>query len=136
MAARQSGRERITSWCWETSPALGKARCCHMNSIVDLLVGPLSYPFMVRGLIASLMVGTLCAIVGCYVVLRGMAFLGDALAHAVLPGVAVAYLLGQPLLWGALLMGILVALGIGLLGRRGEVKEDTAIGIVFAASFA
>lgn len=104
--------------------------------LIELFLAPLRYPFMWRGLIASLMVGTLCAVVGTYVVLRGMAFLGDALAHAILPGVAVAYLLGQPLFWGALLMGLLTAVGIGFVSRRAEIKEDTAIGILFAASFA
>jgi manganese/iron transport system permease protein len=107
-----------------------------MASVIDLLLGPLSYPFMVRGLLASFIVGTLCAVVGSYVVLRSMAFLGDALAHAILPGVAVAYLLGQSLFWGALMMGIFVALGIGFITRRAQIKEDTAIGIIFAASFA
>ena len=107
-----------------------------MTDLVELLVAPLRYPFMVRGLLASLLVGTLAAVVGAYVVLRGMAFLGDALAHAILPGVAVAFLLGQSLFWGALAMGIITAIGIGFLGRRGEIKEDTAVGIIFAASFA
>jgi ABC-type Mn2+/Zn2+ transport system permease subunit len=107
-----------------------------MADLLDLLTGPLRYPFMVRGLLASLMVGTLCAVVGTYVVLRGMAFFGDALAHAILPGVAVAYLLEGDLFWGALGMGLLTALGIGYLSRRGQVKEDTAIGVIFAASFA
>jgi manganese/iron transport system permease protein len=107
-----------------------------MNSLLDLLVEPLRYPFMVRGLLASLMVGTLCAVVGTYVVLRGMAFFGDALAHAILPGVAVAYLLAINLFWGALVMGLITAVGIGYLSRRSQVKEDTAIGVIFAASFA
>jgi ABC-type Mn2+/Zn2+ transport system permease subunit len=107
-----------------------------MAELVELFVKPLSYPFMVRGLLASLLVGTLCAVVGTYVVLRGMAFFGDALAHAILPGVAVAYLMGANLFWGALAMGLITALGIGYLSRRGQVKEDTAIGVVFAASFA
>ena len=107
-----------------------------MADLIEILVTPLRYPFMVRGLLASVLVGTLCATVGSYVVLRGMAFLGDALAHAILPGVAIAYLLGQPLFWGALIMGINTAVGIGFLGRRSEVREDTAIGIIFAASFA
>ena len=107
-----------------------------MADLVEILVTPLRYPFMVRGLLASVLVGTLCATIGSYVVLRGMAFLGDALAHAILPGVAIAYLLGQPLFWGALIMGIITAVGIGFLGRRSEVREDTAIGIIFAASFA
>jgi len=107
-----------------------------MTDLLDLLVEPLRYPFMVRGLLASLMVGTLCAIVGTYVVLRGMAFFGDALAHAILPGVAVAYLLAVNLFWGALVMGLITAVGIGYLSRRSQVKEDTAIGVIFAASFA
>jgi manganese/iron transport system permease protein len=107
-----------------------------MASVIDLLTQPLRYPFIVRGLLASMMVGTLCAVVGTYVVLRGMAFFGDALAHAILPGIAIAYLLDINLLWGALAMGLLTAVGIGYLSRRGQVKEDTAIGVIFAASFA
>jgi manganese/iron transport system permease protein len=107
-----------------------------MASIVELLIRPLSYPFMIRGLLASMMVGTLCAVVGTYVVLRGMAFFGDALAHAILPGVAIAYLLGANLLLGALVMGLVTAVGIGYISRRGQVKEDTAIGVIFAASLA
>jgi len=107
-----------------------------MADFVDLLIQPLGYPFMVRGLLASLMVGTLCAVVGTYVVLRGMAFFGDALAHAILPGVAAAYLLDLNLFWGALSMGLLTAVGIGYLSQRGQVKEDTAIGVIFAACLA
>jgi manganese/iron transport system permease protein len=107
-----------------------------MNDLLELLVQPLRYPFMVRGLLASVMVGTLCAVVGTYVVLRGMAFFGDALAHAILPGVAVAYLLGANIFWGALVMGLITAVGIGYVSRRGQVKEDTAIGVIFAASLA
>jgi ABC-type Mn2+/Zn2+ transport system permease subunit len=91
---------------------------------------------MIRGLLASIMVGALCAVVGSFVVLRGMAFFGDALAHAILPGVAIAYLLDANLMWGALAMGVLTAIGIGYLSRRGQIKEDTAIGVIFAASFA
>lgn len=107
-----------------------------MADLARWLLEPLSYPFMVRALLASVMVGTICAVVGTYVVLRGMAFFGDALAHAVLPGVAVAFLLGINLLWGALAMALVTAVGIGYLSRRGQVKEDTAIGVIFAASFA
>lgn len=100
----------------------------------EWLTGPLAYGFMQRGLIASLMVGILCAVVGCYVVLRSMAFLGDAMAHSILPGVAVAYLLKGNLLIGALIAALTVALGIGFLSRQGTLKEDTAIGILFAAA--
>src|SRR5512136_2411028 len=95
---------------------------------------PLAYPFMQRGLVVALMVGILCAVIGCYVVLRSMAFLGDALAHAILPGVAIAYLVGGNLLVGALVAAIVVALGIAFISRGGTIKEDTAIGILFAAA--
>jgi manganese/iron transport system permease protein len=101
---------------------------------MDLLLTPLAYEFMVRGLLASLMVGILCAVVGCYVVLRSMAFMGDAMAHAILPGIAIAYLLKGDLLIGALVAAIVVALGIGFLTRQGTIKEDTAIGILFAGA--
>lgn len=102
--------------------------------MIEWLLSPLTYTFMQRGMLAALMVGVLCAIVGCYVVLRSMAFLGDALAHAVLPGVAVAYLLQGNLLLGALVAAVTVALGIGVFTREGTIKEDTAIGILFAAA--
>lgn len=98
------------------------------------LVEPFVHPFMQRALLASLMVGVICSVVGCYVVLRGMAFLGDALAHGILPGVAVAYLLDGSLVVGALVAAVAVALGIGLVSRAGTVREDTAIGIFFAAA--
>jgi manganese/iron transport system permease protein len=100
------------------------------------LIDPLRYGFMVRGLLASVIVGVLCSTLGTYVILQGMAFFGDALAHAILPGVVVAFLLGWPLMIGALIVGILTAAGIGALSRRGEIREDTAIGIIFAGSFA
>ncbi len=102
--------------------------------ILEWLVQPFSYPFMQRGLVVALMVGILCAVIGCYVVLRSMAFLGDALAHAILPGVAVAYLVGGNLLVGALAAAVVVALGIAFISRGGTIKEDTAIGILFAAA--
>ena len=101
---------------------------------MDWLLAPLSYEFMQRGMAASIMVGILCALVGCYVVLRSMAFLGDAMAHSILPGVAVAYLLKGNLMAGALVSAVSVALGISLLSRDGTIKEDTAIGILFAAA--
>ncbi len=102
--------------------------------MIEWMTKPLTYEFMQRGLIASTLVGVLCAVVGCYVVLRGMAFLGDALAHAILPGVAIAYLFNGNLLLGALVAAIVVALLIGFLSRQGTIKEDTAIGILFAAA--
>jgi ABC-type Mn2+/Zn2+ transport system permease subunit len=104
--------------------------------MITWLIEPLTYSFMQRGFVAALIVGVLCSIVGCYVVLRSMAFLGDALAHAILPGVAIAYLLQINLVLGALAAGILVALGIGFFSRQGTLKEDTAIGILFTAALA
>lgn len=100
------------------------------------LTDPFTLEFMQRALAASLIVGVLCSVIGCFVVLRAMAFLGDALAHAILPGVAIAYLLGADLLIGALVAAVLVAVGIGLFSRRGALKEDTAIGVLFAAALA
>ncbi len=102
--------------------------------MIAWLVAPFAYTFMQRGLLAGILVGVICAVVGCYVVLRGMAFLGDALAHAILPGVAVAYLLGGNLMFGALVAALTVAIGIGAFSRNGRIKEDTAIGILFAAA--
>ena len=100
------------------------------------LTEPLGYGFMWRGLLASIMVGVICSVLGTYVILQGMAFFGDALAHAILPGVVLAYLAGWPLVIGALGFGVLAAIGIGALSERGDMREDTAIGIVFAGSFA
>lgn len=101
---------------------------------MSFLLDPLAYTFMQRGLAASVIVGIVCAVIGSYVVLRGMAFLGDALAHAILPGVAIAYLMGGNLTVGALVAAIIVALLIGLFTRQGTIREDTAIGILFAAA--
>lgn len=104
--------------------------------MIDWLAAPLQFGFIVRALLAATMVGVVCSVLGTYVVLRGMAFFGDALAHTILPGVVVAFLLGWPLAVGALFMGVVMALGIGAFTGHGAVKEDTAIGIIFAGSFA
>ncbi len=101
---------------------------------MNFLLEPLAYQFMQRGLLASVIVGVLCAVMGTYVVLRGMAFLGDAMAHAILPGVAIAYLFRGDLLVGAGIAAVIVALSIGFFSKEGTVKEDTAIGILFAAA--
>jgi len=109
-------------------------------TIFELLLQPLQYAFMQRGMLAAVLVGIVCAVVGVFVVLRGMAFFGDALAHAILPGVAVGYLIGGgargPLFWWGLLTGIFAAIGIGTISRSARIKEDTAIGIIFAGMFA
>ncbi len=107
-----------------------------MTDLLAWLAEPLQYAFMTRGLLAALIVGIVCPVLGAYVVLRGMAFFGDALAHIILPGVAIAYLVGWPLGVGALIAGILAAVGIGALSQRREIKEDTAMGVIFAGAFA
>jgi ABC-type Mn2+/Zn2+ transport system permease subunit len=108
--------------------------------MAELLAGPLAYPFMVRGLLAALTVGIVCAVLGTFVVLRGMAFLGDALAHAILPGVAVGYLVGGgasgPIYWWAMGAGVGTAVAVGALSRDGHIKQDVAIGVIFAGMFA
>jgi manganese/iron transport system permease protein len=108
--------------------------------MIDLILEPLQYVFIIRGFMAAMMVGIICAVVGTYVVLRGMAFFGDALAHSILPGVAVGYLVGSgtrgPLFWWAMLASVLAAVGIGVISRGTKIKEDTAIGVIFAGMFA
>lgn len=104
------------------------------------LIDPLTYPFMLRGLAAAILVGVVCAIVGTFVVLRGMAFFGDAVAHTVLPGVAIGYVVSGgergPIFLGGMVAAILASLGINAVARSGRLHEDTAIGIVFAGMFA
>jgi manganese/iron transport system permease protein len=111
-----------------------------MADLYHLLADPLRYPFMIHGLVAVLMVGVVCAVVGTFVVLRGLTFLGDALAHAILPGVAVGYLVHGgargPLFWWALGTASLTSFGVGLLSRRGAIREDAAIGVVFSGMLA
>lgn len=103
---------------------------------MNWLLEPFQYSFMQAGLLAAVLVGVNCAIVGVYVVLRRMAFIGDALAHTVLPGLVVAYLNNLNLYVGAMVAGIITALGIGWVSRREAIREDTAIGVIFTAMFA
>jgi manganese/iron transport system permease protein len=107
---------------------------------MSFLFEPLQYEFMQRGMTAAVLVGIVCAVVGTYVVLRGMAFFGDALAHTILPGIAIGYLISggarDALFWWALGTAAIAALGIGAISRQAEIREDTAIGIIFAGMFA
>ena len=104
--------------------------------MLEFLIAPFEFGFMQRALIGSVLVGAICALVGTYVVLRGLAFVGDALSHAAFPGVVIAYLLKANIHLGAAIFTVLTALGIGLVSRRGRVSYDTAIGILFAGAFA
>lgn len=105
-------------------------------SLSEWLIAPFRFGFMQTALIAAVLVGLACASIGVYVVLRRMAFIGDALAHTVLPGLVVANLNQWSLYGGALIAGVLTALGIGWMSRREAIREDTAIGIMFTGMFA
>jgi manganese/iron transport system permease protein len=103
---------------------------------MDLILEPLALSFFVRALVASMMVGVVCAVVGTYVVLRGVAFIGDAIAHAAFPGVVAAFLLSIPFYVGAAVAAVGTALAIGWVTKRAGIRQDTAIGVLFAGTFA
>jgi manganese/iron transport system permease protein len=105
-------------------------------SIVSFLTDPWALSFMQRGLAAALMVGIVCAVMGTFVVLKGMAFIGDAVSHAAFPGLVIAYLLGIPLYLGGAVAAVSTALAIGWVSRRGGLRFDTAVGVLFAGMFA
>jgi manganese/iron transport system permease protein len=102
----------------------------------ELLLGPLEHAFFVRALVAAAIVGVVCAVVGSYVVLKGLAFIGDAISHAAFPGVVVAFIFQLPFLLGAGVAAVATALAIGVVSRRGRLRTDTAIGVLFAGTFA
>jgi manganese/iron transport system permease protein len=103
---------------------------------VEALLEPLGHAFFVRAMLAAALVGTVCAVVGTFVVLRGLAFIGDAISHAAFPGVVVAFLLKGPYLLGAGVAAVATALAIGWVSRRARIRADTAIGVLFAGTFA
>ena len=104
--------------------------------MIDYIIGPFQYGFMVRALIVSVLVGIMCPVIGAYVITRGRAFMGDALAHSVIPGMVVAVLLNISPFFAAVPTGIVIALLMGTVSRRTGISEDTSIGIVFAGMFA
>lgn len=106
-----------------------------MTALLDLVTVPLSYPFMQRALIVSLLVAAVCAVLSCYLVLKGWSLMGDAISHAVLPGIVVAYVLSIPLAIGAFVAGLSCALLTGYLKENSRIKEDTVMGIVFSGMF-
>ncbi|MEH7223693.1 metal ABC transporter permease [Bacillus sp. JJ1566] len=96
----------------------------------------MQYGFLQKALITSIMVGIICGVIGCFIILRGMALMGDAISHAVLPGVAISYMLGINFFFGAVFTGILTAVAIGFVSQNSRIKHDTSIGIMFTAAFA
>lgn len=104
--------------------------------MTDWLVDPLRLPFMQHAFLAIMLVGIICGVTGTFVTLRGLAFMGDALSHAIFPGVVIAYLLGGNVVIGALIAAVLVSLGIGAVSQSNRLTSDTAIGVLFAGAFA
>ncbi|RQO50375.1 hypothetical protein DBV08_07745 [Rhodococcus sp. KBW08] len=105
-------------------------------NIVELLLDPLQYGFMVRALAVAVVAAVVCAVLSCWLVLIGWSLMGDAVSHAVLPGVVLAYVVGAPFAIGALIFGLIAVALIGLIRNTSRVKEDAAIGIVFTTLFA
>src|SRR3972149_179690 len=106
-----------------------------MSEIIDFFQEPWTFEFMRRALAAAALVSVVAAIVGSYVILKGMAFIGDALAHAGVGAWAAAFVLGVNLYVGGAIAALITALLIGFISRRGVIKHDTAIGILFVAMF-
>lgn len=107
-----------------------------MNTMIQWIAEPISYPFMQHAFIAAGMIGVVCAVLSCFLVLKGWSLMGDAVSHAVLPGIAVAEVLGFALPVGAFISGLVCALLTGFIGENSRLKEDTVMGIVFSGMFA
>ncbi|MET4655973.1 metal ABC transporter permease [Exiguobacterium sp. Helios] len=105
-------------------------------NVLDFIQALTEYDFLQKALVTSVMVGIICGVIGCFIILRGMSLMGDAISHAVLPGVAISYLLGINFFIGAVATGLLTALGIGFVSQNSRIKNDTAIGILFTSAFA
>ena len=103
---------------------------------IGVVTDPLSYGFMQRGLLAAVLVGIVCAVMGTFVVLKGLAFIGDAVSHAAFPGLVIAFILGLPLYIGGAVASVGTALAIGFVSRRGRLRFDTTVGVLFAGMFA
>jgi manganese/iron transport system permease protein len=106
-----------------------------MTALLEWITIPLSYPFMQRALMVSILVAAVCAVLSCYLVLKGWSLMGDAISHAVLPGIVIAHVLALPLAIGAFVAGLACALFTGYLKENSRVKEDTVMGIVFSGMF-
>ncbi|MDX1587846.1 MAG: metal ABC transporter permease [Oleiphilaceae bacterium] len=130
----------MMEWLYEQGLAVVDAVIALMMMLVNLLpesvASPFQYAFMQRALLTAIVVGGLCGLLSSYVILKRWSLLGDAISHAVLPGVAIAYLLGWPFFIGAFMTGALTSLGIGAIERHSRIKPDAAMGLMFTAAFA
>ena len=104
--------------------------------MIDTLTDPFQYAFMQRAFIAAGLAAVVCAVVGTFVVLKGLAFMGDAVAHSSLTGMAVFYLLGGSIIWGALAWAVPASVAMAFISRRANIRMDTSVGIIYAGGFA
>ncbi|MXQ55765.1 metal ABC transporter permease [Shimazuella alba] len=104
--------------------------------ITEFVHALMTYGFLQKALFTSIMVGVICGVMGCFIILRGMALMGDAISHAVLPGVALSYMIGLNYFIGAVVTGVITAIGIGFVSQNSRIKHDMAIGIMFTSVFA
>lgn len=107
-----------------------------MQAVISFIDQVANYQYLQNALIAAILVGIICGVIGCFIILRGMALMGDAISHAVLPGVVIAYMVGTSFFVGAIITGVLTAIGIGFISQNSRIKDDSAIGIMFTAMFA
>ncbi|WP_170295574.1 metal ABC transporter permease [Chengkuizengella sediminis] len=106
------------------------------GEIINYVNYVMEYEYMQRAFLTSVIVGIICGAIGCFIILRGMALMGDAISHAVLPGVALSYVLGINFFFGAVVSGVLTTIGIGYISQNSRIKNDIAIGIMFTFAFA
>ncbi|GKU80803.1 metal ABC transporter permease [Niallia sp. NCCP-28] len=103
---------------------------------MEFIQAVMDYAFLQKALVTSVMVGIICGVIGSFIILRGMSLMGDAISHAVLPGVAISYIFGINFFFGAVISGLIAALGIGYVSQNSRIKNDAAIGIMFSTFFA
>ena len=107
-----------------------------VEAIWQWFVAPLQFEFMIKAIFVSALVGVVCSMLSCYMTLKGWALMGDAVSHAVLPGVVIAYILNIPLAIGAFIFGLGSVVSIGFIKSKTRIKEDTVMGLVFTGFFA
>ncbi len=107
-----------------------------MDSLLTFFTEPLAHGFMQRALLIALAIGIVCSVFSCFLVLKGWSLMGDAISHAVLPGIAIAFVIGLPLIVGAFIAGLFCAIATGYLKENSRVKEDAVMGIMFSGMFA
>ena len=108
----------------------------NIEAVWQWFVAPLQFEFMVKAILVSALVGTVCSLLSCYMTLKGWALMGDAVSHAVLPGVVIAYILNIPFAIGVFIFGLGSVISIGFIKANTRIKEDTVIGLVFTGFFA